>query len=67
MSATVSMFEKDGKQFPMISLQRDDVKPRKDGTMPYPFSFGIGKAKLILAHIGQIKKFVEVNEKTSND
>jgi len=27
----------------------------------YPFSFGISKAKLILDHIEEIKKFVEEN------
>jgi hypothetical protein len=29
----------------------------------YPFSFGIGKAKLILENIEEIKKFVEENDK----
>ena len=27
----------------------------------YPFSFGLGKAKLILENIDEIKKFVEEN------
>lgn len=29
----------------------------------YPFSFGLGKARLILEAIDEIKKFVEENEK----
>lgn len=29
----------------------------------YPFSFGVGKAKLILSHINEIKEFVQENEK----
>jgi len=28
----------------------------------YPFSFGIGKAKLIVENIEEIKKFIEENE-----
>lgn len=30
--------------------------------MRYPFSFGLKKAKLILAHVEQIKEFVSVQE-----
>ena len=29
----------------------------------YPFSFGVKKAKLVLEHIENIKKFVEKNDK----
>ena len=29
----------------------------------YPFSFGVAKAKLVLEHIEDIKKFVEGEEK----
>ena len=29
----------------------------------YPFQFGVKKAKLVLAHIEEIKKFVEKHEK----
>ena len=29
----------------------------------YPFSFGIGKAKLILENLAEIEKFVKENEK----
>lgn len=28
----------------------------------YPFSFGLGKAKLIIENIEEIKKFIEENE-----
>ncbi len=28
----------------------------------YPFSFGLGKARLIIEHIEDIKKFVEQNQ-----
>jgi len=28
----------------------------------YPFSFGVGKAKLILEHLDEIKEFVTENE-----
>ena len=29
----------------------------------YPFSFGVGKAKLIIEKLEEIKKFVQENEK----
>ena len=29
----------------------------------YPFSFGVGKAKLILENLAEIEKFVKENEK----
>lgn len=35
---------------------------KKDETDPYPFKFGVGKAKLILEYIEEIKKFVEEHE-----
>ena len=35
------------------------LKKTADDT--YPFSFGVNKAKLILEHIDEIKKFVEDN------
>lgn len=31
---------------------------------PYPFSFGVAKAKLILEHLEDIKQFVESESKT---
>jgi hypothetical protein len=34
---------------------------------PYPFSFGVSKAKLILKHIEEIKKFVEENHGEENN
>jgi len=34
-----------------------------DTSEKYPFSFGLKKAKLILEHIEDIKKFVEENGK----
>jgi len=39
---------------PVITLKRNEEDP-------YPFSFGISKAKLIMEHIEEIKKFVEEN------
>lgn len=36
---------------------------RKDDNDEYPFSFGVSKAKLILAHVDDIAKFVADNEK----
>lgn len=36
-----------------LSRQEDDK---------YPFSFGVGKAKLILENLDSIKKFVEEND-----
>ncbi|MFH1541417.1 MAG: hypothetical protein ABID79_06210 [Elusimicrobiota bacterium] len=34
---------------------------KRDENDKYPFSFGIAKAKLMLQHIEDIKKFVEDN------
>ena len=39
---------------PLIILKRGEDDQ-------YPFSFGISKAKLIVEHIEEIKKFVEEN------
>ena len=36
-----------------------------DADSKYPFSFGLGKAKLILAHIEQIKAFVAKHDRPS--
>ena len=44
------------KGFPTISLLKDEQDTR-------PFTFGLGKAKLIMANIEEIKKFVEENAK----
>lgn len=42
------------KGHPTISLMKDDEDMR-------PFTFGLGKAKLIIDNIDEIKKFVEEN------
>lgn len=39
---------------PLIIIKRDEDDK-------YPFSFGLGKARLILDNIEEIKKFVEEN------
>jgi hypothetical protein len=41
---------------PIIKLKRTEDDQ-------YPFSFGLGKAKLVLQNIEEIKKFVEENDK----
>lgn len=38
---------------------------KRDENDKYPFSFGLTKAKLILEHINDIKKFVEDNSTDS--
>lgn len=35
---------------------------KKNNEDKYPFSFGIGKAKLILENLEEIRKFVKENE-----
>lgn len=42
------------KGHPTISLMKDEEDMR-------PFTFGLGKAKLIIDNIDEIKKFVEEN------
>lgn len=49
----------DYKGSPVLQLINDE-----DVNAKYPFSFGLKKAKLILAHIEDIKKFVEQQDKT---
>lgn len=52
------MFEKgEYKGKPIIILKRN-TEDR------FPFSFGISKAKLILEHIDEIKKFVDESERS---
>lgn len=41
---------------PIIILKRDEYDK-------YPLSFGLGKARLILENVDEIKKFVEENSK----
>lgn len=48
--------ESEYKGNPMIVLKNNEEDR-------YPFSFGLKKAKLILAHLEDIKKFVEKNDK----
>lgn len=44
----------DYKGHPIISLLKDETDQR-------PFTFGLGKARLILDNLGDIRKFVEDN------
>jgi len=39
---------------PLITIKRNEDDP-------YPFSFGLNKARLIMENIEEIKKFVEEN------
>ena len=50
MSSTVSTYERDGRTHQIIEL-------RKDQDSKYAFSFGVGKAELILKHIEDIRQF----------
>lgn len=43
------------KGHPMIALIKDEEDL-------YPFKFGIGKAKLIMENIDEIKRFIEEND-----
>ena len=45
---------KEFKGRPIIALKKDEEDK-------YPFSFGLGKARLILENIKEIEKFVEDN------
>ena len=58
MSATVEQFEKDGKTYPTLRLRRND----EDKIF---FSFGVSKARLIINHIEEIKKFIAEYGKAS--
>jgi len=46
----------DYKGHPVLSLLKDETDQR-------PFTFGLGKARLILDNIEEIRKFVEENGK----
>lgn len=37
------------------------------GNEKYPFTFGVAKAKLILKHLDDIKKFIEVNDEKNKE
>lgn len=52
MATKISSFTKDGKEYPVIELKDDKNK------QSFGFTFGLGKAKLILANIEEIKQFV---------
>ncbi len=39
---------------------------KRDENDKYPFAFGISKAKLILENLEEIKRFVEENDKASD-
>jgi len=39
---------------------------RRDENDKYPFTFGLSKAKLILGNLEEIKRFVEDNDKASD-
>jgi hypothetical protein len=43
------------------------IKLKRDTDDMYPFSFGVGKAKLILSNLDAIKKFVEENDKPKEE
>ena len=63
MPAKIGSFEKDGKSYPTIELSPEQVVVRKDGGKPFGFSFGMSKAKMILANLDAIRAFVEENDK----
>lgn len=44
---------------PILVLKRSEDEK-------FPFSFGVSKARMILEHIEEIKKFVAENEKSSD-
>ena len=52
MAVKIGSFEKDGKNFPTIELRADSEKG-------FGFTFGLGKARLILDNLDEIKRFVE--------
>lgn len=54
MSSIVEEGEFKGTKVLSIKKSKDD---------PYPFSFGLSKAKLILENIDSIRQFVEKNDK----
>ena len=61
MGAEYGSFEKDGKVFPTITLRKDGETV--EGKNKYGFSFGLGKARLIVQYIEEIKQFVETEGK----
>ena len=61
MSAKIGSFEKDGTSHPTITLRKDGEK--EEGKNKFGFSFGLGKARLIVQHIEEIRRFVETEGK----
>jgi hypothetical protein len=54
--------KKGGAMFELSEFKGNKVIVlKRDENDKYPFSFGIAKAKLILQHIEDIKKFAEDN------
>ena len=51
MAAKISSFQKDGKMYPTIEL--------KGKTGGFGFTFGLSKARLIVEHVDEIRRFVE--------
>lgn len=48
---------------PSVTVYKDNKVLTLNTGEKFPFSFGVGKAKLILANIDAIKKFVETEGK----
>ena len=59
MSVKIGLFQKDGKDFPTIELKNGAGKG-------FGFTFGLGKARLILENIEDIQRFVEDNQSVGN-
>ena len=59
MSVKIGSFQKDGKEYPTIELQNGNGAK-------FGFTFGLHKARLILENIGEIRQFVDDNEKPAN-
>lgn len=50
--------ESEYKGNPMIVIKNDEEDP-------YPFQFGVKKAKMVLENLEEIKKFVEKHDKSN--
>jgi hypothetical protein len=57
MSVKIGSFARDGKEFPTIELKNGNESK-------FGFTFGVSKARLILDHVDEIRKFVEDSENT---
>ena len=55
MSAKTGVFEKNGTTYQTIELA-------EDGDSKYRFTFGLSKARLIIRHMEEIRKFVTANK-----